>query len=513
MVDPLASPLTPAREEEIHHKIQPRLRALWKHLEHGQDEPYTSVVVPSLSLDPEELRRIDAIDFYEERLLFTLIRLRNPRARVVYVTSQPVHPSVLEYYFQLLAGIPGSHARSRLTLLAVHDSSPRPLTTKILERPRLIERIAAGIPDRTRAFLTCFNSTPLERRLAVLLGIPLDGTDPSLTSLGSKSGSRKIFREAKIELPAGSEGIHSTQDLVDALVDLKKRHPHVRRAVVKLDDSFSGQGNAVFRYPKELTRSAIESELTHLELAKAGEDAGKFLPKLSRMGGVVEEMIEGAIVASPSAQFRISPDGVPRLISTHDQILGGPSGQTFLGCRFPAADGYRLAIQERAMKVAAVLAAKGVIGPGGVDFMAVRQGDNDWRLAAVEINLRKGGTTHPFLALEFLTDGRLDPEDGLFRAPGGQVKFYRCTDNLVSPRYRGLLPDDVVDIATANGLQYKRNSQTGVLFHMIGAVSQYGKLGLTAIGNTPGEVETLYSNTLAVLDRETAPRRVVPPEE
>jgi hypothetical protein len=161
------------------------------------EEPHTSIVVPSLTLDQEELLKLEGSPYYEERLLFLLIRLRNPRARVVFVTSQPVHPLVLEYYFQLLVGIPASHARARLTLLCAYDDSPRSLTEKILERPRLIERIRAGIADPSRAYLTVFNSTPLERKLAVLLGVPLNGVDPTLRHLGTKSGSRKVFREAR----------------------------------------------------------------------------------------------------------------------------------------------------------------------------------------------------------------------------------------------------------------------------------------------------------------------------
>ena len=72
-----------------------------------EEEPHTSVVVPSLTLDQSELRKISGASFYEERLLFLLIRLRNPRARMVYVTSQPIHPMILEYYLQFLAGHPG----------------------------------------------------------------------------------------------------------------------------------------------------------------------------------------------------------------------------------------------------------------------------------------------------------------------------------------------------------------------------------------------------------------------
>src|SRR5205085_3610316 len=221
-------------EEEIaaFERLKPRLLEVWDTLVMREEEPHTSVVVPSLTLDQSELKKLSGASFYEERLLFLLIRLRNPRARMVYVTSQPVHPIILEYYFQFLAGIPSSHARARLTLLCAHDSSPRSLTEKILERPRLIQRIREGIDDTTRAYLTVFNSTPLERKLAVLLDIPLNGVDPNLIHLGTKSGSRKVFREAGVALPLGFEDLRTEHDVVNALKDLRAKRPGLRRAVV-----------------------------------------------------------------------------------------------------------------------------------------------------------------------------------------------------------------------------------------------------------------------------------------
>src|SRR5215831_3808846 len=226
-------------DEEIaeFQRLKPRLRELWSALSAREEEPYTSVVIPSLTLDQAELAKLDAASFYEERLLFLLIRLRNPQAHMVYVTSQPIHPLILEYYFQLLAGIPASHARQRLTLLCAHDASPRSLTEKVLERPRLIERICKGIDDPSRAYLTVFNATPLERRLAVLLGIPLNGLDPALAHLGTKSGSRKVFKEAGVPHPAGREDLRDEEDVCAALLELKAERPDLSRAVVKLDDS------------------------------------------------------------------------------------------------------------------------------------------------------------------------------------------------------------------------------------------------------------------------------------
>jgi hypothetical protein len=114
-----------------------------------------------------------------------------------------------------------------------------------------------------------------------------------------------------------------------------------------------------------------------------------------------------------------------------------------------------------------------------------------------------GGTTHPFLALRFLTGGELDARTGLFLSPDGLAKFYRATDNLYSESYRGLLPEDLIDILTFNRLHYEHGPETGVLFHLMGALSEFGKVGLTAIGNSPQQADELYARTVSVLDRET----------
>lgn len=502
---PFGSDLTPERELAEFERSKPRLKEVWDAISMRDAEPHTSVVVPSLTLDQSELQKLDGSSFYEERLLFLLIRLRNPRARVVFVTSQPVHPLVLEYYFQLLVGIPASHARSRLTLLCAYDDSPRSLTEKILERPRLIERIRAGIGDPSRAYLAVFNSTPLERKLAVLLGIPLNGVDPSLRHLGTKSGSRKVFREAGVPLPAGFEDLRTLDDVEQGLLELHRMRPGIRKAVVKLDDSFSGEGNALFRYPERVDRDTIRGAVARLEYAVPWVTNAEYFGTFERMGGIVEEFLEADHKTSPSVQLRVDPHGAVVPISTHDQVLGGPSGQVFLGCLFPAAEEYRLKIQDEAMKIGAVLARHGVVSRFGVDFLATRdEGGTEWKVSALEINLRMGGTTHPYLALQFITGGQIDPGTGLFFSPRGLPKYYRATDNLKSEAYRGLLPEDLIEILTDNGLHYSHNTESGVLFHLIGALSQYGKLGVTAIGNSREEVEHLYARTLTILDRETS---------
>ena len=78
---------------------------------------------------------------------------------------------------------------------AADDGSARPLTQKLLERPRLLARVRAAIPNRERCHLIPYNTTALERDVALSLGIPMYGADPRLADLGTKSGCRRMFEQ------------------------------------------------------------------------------------------------------------------------------------------------------------------------------------------------------------------------------------------------------------------------------------------------------------------------------
>jgi hypothetical protein len=314
-----------------------------------------------------------------------------------------------------------------------------------------------------------------------------------------------VFKDAGIEVPLGTEDLHTQHEIEEALVELHARRPGLRKAVLKLNESFSGEGNAILRYPEGSGRRALHEALQRVEFSVAAETPEAYFDKFARMGGIVEEFLEGPEKESPSAQMRLSPSGEVMPISTHDQILGGQSGQVFQGCHFPAAEEYRLLIQQQGLTIGHALASHGVVSRFAVDFLVCRDHAGEpWKVYALEINLRMGGTTHPYLALQFLTGGSLDPETGLFLSPTGHAKYYRATDNLHSETYRGLLPEDLVEILTINKLHYSHGSESGVLFHLIGALSEFGKVGMTAIANSREEVNELYARTLDVLDRETA---------
>jgi hypothetical protein len=117
-------------EEELQDRfdaLQRKLVSQWELIEGFTTDPYGFVVVPSLSgvAPPLDSTQRQA---YEERYLFLLFLLRQPHAEIVYVTSEPIQPNVVDYYLGLLPGVVPSHARRRLHLLSPHDGGPAPLS-------------------------------------------------------------------------------------------------------------------------------------------------------------------------------------------------------------------------------------------------------------------------------------------------------------------------------------------------------------------------------------------------
>ncbi|MCA9668734.1 MAG: hypothetical protein KC503_24240 [Myxococcales bacterium] len=493
--------------------LQSKLVPLWRAIESLDDEgEQTIVAVPSLTVDFAALRG-SVLQAYEERFLFLLLLLRQPRARLIYITSQPIQPNVIDYYLGLLPGVVPSHARRRLTLLAPQDGAPQPLSIKLLQRPRMLERIRRAIPDPSRAHLVPFNTTRHERDLALRLGIPMYGADPRHLHLGTKSGCRKLFRRSGMLLPHGFEDLRSRDDVVRALQTLKREHPDVAQAMVKHDDGVSGEGNAVvdLRDVDAASRAAIDERVSAMRLEAKHLDVDGFLDKLAEQGGIVEERVRGSEIESPSVQLRVTPLGEVELLSTHDQLLGGAERQKYEGCVFPASERYAIDIAREAAKASEELVRLGVLGRYAIDFVCARDagetrgaGDAPWRSYAIELNLRKGGTTHPYLTLQFLTDGRYDADKGSFEGRDGRAKFYVATDAISRRDYRAFTPDDLFDVAVRHRLHFDQTRQRGVVFHMMSAIGDHGRLGMTAIGDSRDDARALYEQMQRVLDDEAA---------
>lgn len=461
----------------------------------------TVIILPSLTMDVEILQKIQGINHYEERLLCLLMLLRMPRTHIIYLSSMPIHEEIVDYYLQMLPGVTYRHARNRLKILSCYDGSNCSLTEKILARPRMIEKIRQSIPHGHAVHMAGFNITPLEQQLSLLLNVPLYGCPPSLNYWGTKSGSRKLFREAGMQVLPGFEDLSNMTEVAEALICLKKENPTLLKAVVKLNDGFSGDGNAIFTY-KDVFNINASTMPKGLHFVAQDMTYELFKEKIELMGGIVEAFADGEHKMSPSVQCRIDPLGHVSIVSTHDQLFSGDLQQVYAGATFPADVGYNREIGQLGYSCSQKMSELGILGRFSIDFISIKSGET-WTHYPIEINLRKGGTTHPFLMLQFLTDGEYDFESGVYKMPNGQSRCYVATDGLQSDKYKGLTPSDLIDIAICRNLHYDATIQEGVMFHLIGALSEYGKLGVLCVAATHQRAAELFLATVAVLDEET----------
>ena len=462
-------------------RLQQRLPEAWVANTGGSTTPHVVVVLPSFSLGETVVQhyatRLPALE--HRFLLSSLMLHRIEGCELYFLSCRRPEDDVVDYYLSLVPEESRESVRRRLRFVTVDDTSGRPVAAKLLDRPDILDRLRQDLEGRP-AMIEPWNVTTDEVALAERLGVPIFGTSPDLWPLGFKSAGRRIFGRAGVPAPLGTEDVHELPEVRTAIDRIRAEHPDAAGVVIKHDNSGAGDGNWVIRFDRDdIDRSLAELPPWYVHDREAG--------------GVVEELYAGD-VTSPSVQVDITPYGEVRVMSTHEQVLGGASGQVYLGCRFPAAESYAGTLARYGEAVGKVLAEEGALGRFSVDFIAVRA-ERHWTVLALEINLRRGGTTHPYTALRHLVPGRYDAASGKWVAADGTPRVYWSSDNVVDPAWVGLPPATVIETVRAAGLDWDRSTQTGVVLHMLSGLAIDGRMGLTAIASSDSEAERLFGAT------------------
>jgi hypothetical protein len=485
-------------------ELQTNLGPVWSLNRPGSGVDHVVVVLPSFSIGESMLSHYAArIPALEHRYLVTSLMLhRIEGCELVFLTCQTPGRRVLDYYASLAPWGRRASGQTRFRVAIVPDDSPRPIAAKLLDRPDLIGALRTSFADRP-TFIEPWNVTQREVQVAERLQVPIDGPAPDLWSLGFKSSGRRLFKEAGVPLPVGREDIRSIDQMVAAVAEIQKQRPTAAGVVVKLDNSAAGDGNVVMEF------GPLAGAATRDRVAARGTVLPDWYLQELPSGAVVEELISGTHFASPSVQVELSPFGEVRVLATHEQVLGGHTGQVYTGCRFPADPGYAAELARYGQAIGELLASRGVVGRLSVDFAAAQSTTGKWLLYALEINLRKGGTTHPHVVLSHLVPGRYDATAGAWHAADGTPRWYLSTDNLVDESWLGLTPDTVIRAVAAEGLQFDARTGSGVVLHMLSCLAVDGRFGLTAIGLTPEQAADLYERTGDAVHRHA--RRAGPP--
>ena len=144
---------------------------------------------------------------------------------------------------------------------------------------------------------------------------------------------------------------------------------------------------------KDVVKEAFSSG----DLFNKSMKLSSFEKRIIEEGAVVEEFVEGKVLDSPSAQVMVTPTKVD-LISTHKQILDS-YGQKFIGGEYPCDSNHEEKISKVAQLIGRKLKEKKVYGVTSIDFL-VSKVDDKIRFFVIELNIRKGGTTHSIYAFK-----------------------------------------------------------------------------------------------------------------
>lgn len=484
--------LPDGRHMKSFNALQKQLGQVWALNKPGLGIEHVLVALPSFSLGESLLSHYaDRIPALEHRYLVAHFVLHRVEAcEVVFLSCAAPGAEVLDYYTSLVPAACRADVRSRFRNVVVPDPSPRSIAAKLLDRPDMIEALRASFAGRP-VFIEPWNVTEHEVELALRLDAPIYGTSPELRPAAYKSAGRRLFAAAGVLTPVGREDVRTIDDVVTAAAAMHSARPGLSGVVIKHDDSGAGDGNVVVIMRDASNRPLPVSGWKDALRERVAALPDWYLRDLNR-GGVVEELITGARFTSPSVQVDIAPSGEVVVMATHEQMLGGESGQVYMGCRFPADPAYASVLAIHGRAIGEQLARLGAVGRFSADFAASCDEHGRWELFALEVNLRKGGTTHPYTVLRNLVSGRYDAESGQWLLSDGTARCYCSSDNVVDPDWVGLPPSAVIAALKSNGLQFDYARGTGGVLHMLSCLAIDGRFGLTAIGRSPEHAAQLY---------------------
>ncbi|MGK0366878.1 MAG: hypothetical protein ACI9QD_000008 [Thermoproteota archaeon] len=480
------------------------LEEIFNNIDSGKE--HTIVVVPSLSIKEEALKNIVGIIHYESRALWEILRASNKNTNIVFVSSLPIKNEAKNHFFKSLPN--PFDVKKRVKFISPNNESlDVNLGEKILSNPETLNEVKEAIKGKL-SYLSVFITTEIEHKLAKELNIPLYGHETSLSYYLTKSGNKKIFRESDVPFCQSIEDIKSVDALMDSIVTLWGKYRSLKRIMVKLDNGVSGIGNAILTLGK-----------TWIEFNQLDEKTKKnyLLSKLVSMkfqsdkinwqsysldiptGCIIEVFAEGESKNSPSAQGRILPSGKVEILSTHEQILD-ERGLTFLGSIFPANNNYKHILQDSCLKIGTKLSTLGFIGPFSVDFL-ITNDNGIKRIYVIEINIRQGGTTHPYQTTKILTNSRYCDKSALLVNDSGEEVFYMSNDNLVHSELKGTKVSKFLEFMEDVQINYNQDSGEGVVFHLLGALTSNGKLGYTSIANSTERAQELSSEVIKLTNQ------------
>ncbi|OQR95004.1 hypothetical protein ACHHYP_00632 [Achlya hypogyna] len=424
------------------------------------------VHVPSFSAEERTRLNMDNFAIRQNLQLARLCAIADPNVDVIYVSPFELSADIQKYMTRLLqlGGVADPHSRVRMLHPENAERFPEhfSLATVLLYSPHCLKKIKRYVRGK-EAYIVAGTVGPEDKRLAIRLQLPLLGMDPDRALLyGTRSGAKRLFTQADVNLPIGAHDIYDEDELILSLAKLTAAHLHQGVWLVKLDADPTDTGIAsidmhalecvvkvraekramkndeYYSQPnvKEGIVRAIVAELTeqfHHLITPCFPDIyptwHHMRPVVNRFGAVIEAQrracrSSGAYPAKVLARIRanvfIEPSGGVHITSAQDQIFHSKNKHQSVGAVFPPSAVPFPAIRGASVAIAQTMFASGIIGYASIDYVAFlevktvngKAGPPRQRLWALQLLPGLTHTAISFVLFTFLSCAQLDPATG-----------------------------------------------------------------------------------------------------
>lgn len=428
--------------------------------------------LPSLGY-PQHIRDgLSEMNILQNLQMARLCDIIDAQVTVIYVSPVELNDEVYQYYNKLLGmkaqrldrddcgskSTPNEEDKDNIEnryKIVVPDAVDRfpthnmCLSSILKYSPRTIKRLKKIIKGQD-AFIVPGVLHRDDLYVADLLGIPVLGPEPDVANLySSKSGSKRIFLSAKVDIPPGHFDIYSLPQLHESIAKLVTENLLVKRWLFKMDSEFDGRGTAFCdvtshlecyswalkecqrygdkwsqRWAHEPTLVRISAEVPTI-IAQHATPVNKelyptwsiFVQYFLKRGGIIEACPPSDSVTAISVDVLMEPTGESTILSIGDQIHATSRFRCW-GYSVPQTSVDPAVICAATEAICNACKERSIIGYFSIDFVTFIDPKSMHQVAwAIDLKLRYSDSMAMTRLMLYVSAGHFNPSLSAFVIP------------------------------------------------------------------------------------------------
>uniref|UniRef100_A0A3Q2W3V7 IQ motif containing H n=1 Tax=Haplochromis burtoni TaxID=8153 RepID=A0A3Q2W3V7_HAPBU len=538
------------------------LAANWKRI---QSFKRTIIHIPSLGYSQRKRLNLRGFDILQNIQMSRLCDIRDENVEVIYICPQHLGNDILDYYTSLLKcdgatdGADTTTARASSSVRRYIILTPEAvdyfpthnmcLSTLLKYSPQTLKHIRNLIQGK-HAYIVGGIAHVDDLAVADELGLPILGPEPAIAQhYSTKSGGRRIFVGAEIDVPPGQGDIYSLNQLHETLAELMTQNTDVQRWLFKIDSEDGSHGTAYcdtchlscykwalqeyHRYGPELWNPKCIQEtvllryldeipewLTHYaQPAKTScyPNWACFLKTFLRQGGVVEAYPPSNSVTCLTVDLLLEPGGEVTMFSCGDQLHGGCKLEA-IGSIVPQSSVHPETLHSICTRVGRACLQRRIVGYVSVDLVTFLDHNTmEKKVWAVDLDITYSNQLAMTQMLLMMTGGTLNCRTGCLEAP--MPISEKCFEHQIVPKApvgnlcavigNHLFHSDLsmlynkvfLMMCKAHGIRFNKKTKQGTVFAFFDS-SKRSSIGMITVSEDLQRALATFARHLSVIHQE-----------